>query len=132
MAIYATDFKKRNGFGYWLAEYKRMDEQGLFTPEKLRETYIKILKGTSPLGFIYRQAISYICVRALDALEYANTQNCYDVRLITGEVAINDEDEELVNLSLEEATNICLAMNSEAEELLFKVYNTITKRFIKI
>lgn len=43
VAVYANRFKATNGYGRWLAEYRRMDEHGWFKPEKLRELYIDIV-----------------------------------------------------------------------------------------
>ena len=57
VAVYANRFKATNGYGRWLAEYRRMDEHGWFKPEKLRELYIDILKDTSTLSytiFVYK------------------------------------------------------------------------------
>lgn len=132
VAIYANRFKATNGYGRWLAEYKRMDEQGMFKPEKLRELYIdNILKDTSTLSYIYWDAVHYICIQALDAAKAFASANSFDVRVITGEIAVNDDDEELTGLSMEEAISICNAMNEEAEELLFRVYNSSTNKIVK-
>ena len=44
LGYYAKNFKATNGYGkYWLKEWERMEEKGMFKPEKLRELYIKIL-----------------------------------------------------------------------------------------
>lgn len=131
VAVYANRFKATNGYGRWLAEYKRMDEQGMFKPEKLRELYIKILDGSNTLSYIYWDAIHYICIQALDAAKAFASANLFDVRVITGEIAVNDDDEELTGLSMEEAISICNAMNDEAEELLFRVYNSNTNKLVK-
>lgn len=131
VAIYANRFKASNGYGKWLVEYKRMDESGWFKPEKLREFYADILKGTSTLSFIYWDAVHYICIQALDAAKAFASANSFDVRVITGEIAVNDDDEELTGLSMEEAISICNAMNDEAEELLFRVYNSNTNKLVK-
>lgn len=130
VAVYANRFKATNGYGRWLAEYKRMDEQGMFAPEKLRELYIKILDGSNTLSFIYWEAVHYICIQALDAAKVFALSNSFEIRVITGEIAFNDDDEELKDLSMEEALMICEAMNDEAEELLFRVYNSNTNRII--
>lgn len=130
VAIYANRFKASNGYGKWLVEYKWMDESGWFKPEKLRELYIDILKDTSTLSYIYKDAVHYICIQALDAAKAFASANSFDVRVITGEIAVNDDDEELTDLSLEEAISICKAMNEEAEELLFRVYNSNTNKLI--
>lgn len=129
-AVYANKFKANKGYGRWLAEYKRMDEQGMFKPEKLRELYIKILDGSNTLSYIYWDAVHYICIQALDAAKAFASANSFDVRVITGEIAVNDDDEELTGLSMEEAISICNAMNEEAEELLFRVYNSNTNKLI--
>lgn len=127
-AFYAARFKATKGYGRWLVEYARMEKSGMFKPEKLRELYIKILDGTNKLSYIYWDAVNSICVQALDAAEAYIAASSYDIRVITGEIAVNGDDEELINLSLDEATLICKTMNEEAEELLFKVYNSLTNR----
>jgi hypothetical protein len=122
-------FRESNGFGRWLVEYQRMDEQGWFKPEKLRGLYIQILKGNFSYSFIIKCAVNYICSPALDAAKAFEKMNSFDIVVITGEIAINDDDEELRDLSLEEAIQICEAMNDEAEEILFRVRNSITGRY---
>ena len=130
VAVYANKFRVTNGYGRWLAEYKRMDEQGMFKPEKLRELYIKILDGSNTLSYIYWDAVHYICIQALDATKAFVSANSFEIRVITGEIAVNDDYEELTSLSMEEAISICNAMNEEAEELLFRVYNSNTNKLI--
>ena len=107
-----------------------MDEQGMFKPEKLRDLYVEILDGSSTLTYIYWDAVHYICIQALDAAKAFALDNSFEVRIITGEIAFSDDGEELKDLSIEEALAICEAMNDEAEELLFKVYNSNTNEFI--
>lgn len=131
VAVYANRFRATNGYGRWLAEYRRMDEQGMFKPEKLRELYIKILDGSNTLSYIYWDAVHYICVQALNATKTFASVNSFDIRVITGEIAINDNDEELTGLSMEEAISICDSMNEEAEEMLFRVYNSSTNKIAK-
>ena len=129
---YAKEFKKYNGYGkYWLKEWARMEENGMFKPEKLRELYIKILDGSNTLSYIYWEAVHYICIQALDAAKTFALTNSFEIRVITGEIAFNDDDEELKDLSMEEALTICKAMNDEAEELLFRVYNSNTNKLVK-
>ena len=108
-----------------------MDESGWFKPEKLREFYADILKGASTLSFIYKDAVCYICTQALNATKTFASVNSFDIRVITGEIAINDNDEELTGLSMEEAISICDSMNEEAEEILFRVYNSSTNKIAK-
>lgn len=131
VSVYADKFKVTNGYGRWLAEYRRMDENGMFEPEELREQYIEILLGTSTLSYICWDAVNYICLQAFDATKALIAANTFEVRLITGEIAFGDNDEELKNLSMKEALSICDLMNKEAEEILFKVYNSSTNKYIK-
>lgn len=131
VAVYTNKFKASNGYGKWLVEYKRMDEQGWFKSEKLRELYIDILNGVSTLSYIYWDAVNNICIQALDAAKAFAFKNSFDIRVITGEIAVNDDDEELTDLSLEEAISICNSMNEEAEEILFRVYNSNTNKAVK-
>lgn len=131
VAVYANRFKATNGYGRWLAEYRRMDEHGWFKPEKLRELYVDILKDTSTLSYIYWDAVHYICIQALDAAKAFALTNSFEIRVITGEIAFNDDDEELKDLSMEEALAICKAMNDEAEEHLFDVYNSNTNKIVR-
>lgn len=132
LAYYAKEFKANNGYGkYWLKEWTRMEEWGMFKPEKLRELYIKILDGTNTLTYIYWDVVASIGAQALDATKALISTATYDIRIITGEIAVNDDDEELLGLSIDEAVFICDAMNEEAEELLFKVYNSTTNKPIK-
>ena len=131
VAVYANRFKMTKGFGRWLAEYKRMDEQGMFAPEKLRKLYIKILDGSNTLSYICWEAVHYICIQAFDAAKTFALTNSFEIRVITGEIAFNGNDEELKDLSMEEALAICKAMNDEAEEHLFDVYNSNTNRIVR-
>lgn len=131
VAVYANRFRATKGYGRWLAEYKRMDEQGMFKPEKLRELYIKILDGSNTLSYIYWDAVHYVCVQALDAAKTFALTSSFEIRVITGEIAFNDDDEELKDLSMEEALAICETMNDEAEEHLFDVYNSNTNRIVR-
>lgn len=129
---YAKEFKKYNGYGkYWLKEWTRMEENGMFKPEKLRELYIKILDGSNTLSYTYWDVVHRICIQALDAAKAFALTNSFEIRVITGEIAFNDNDEELKDLSMEEALAICKAMNDEAEELLFRVYNSNTNKPVK-
>lgn len=132
LAYYAKEFKANNGYGkYWLKEWDRMEEQGMFKPEKLRELYIKILDGSNTLTYIYWEAVHCIGAQALDAAKAFISTTVCDIRIITGEIAVNDDNEELTGLSVDEAIFICNTMNEEAEELLFRVYNSATNKPIK-
>ena len=131
VAVYTDRFRATSGHGRWLAEYRRMDERGMFKPEKLRDLYVEILDGSSTLAYIYWDAVHYICIQALDAAKAFALTNSFEIRVITGEIAFSDNDEELKDLSMEEALTICKAMNDEAEELLFRVYNSNTNKPVK-
>lgn len=132
VAINVKSFRESKGFGRWLAEYDRMDANGWFKPEKLRELYLSILKDNFKYSFIIKCAVNYICSPALDAAKSYAKMNSFEIRLITGEIAINNDDEELIDLSLDEAVSICSAMNEEAEEILFKVYNSVTGKYVNV
>lgn len=121
-------FRAAKGYGRWLKEYQRMDEQGLFTPEQLRELYKPILEGSSKLTYIYKDAVNSICSQALTMTESFLTTRIYEIRTITGAIALDDNDYELVGLPLNRALIICKAMNIEAEEELFIIYNGKTHR----
>lgn len=125
---FAEIFKASNGYGRWLHEYQQMDLKGWFTPEKLRELYIPILKGSSALTYVYWDAVNNICTQALDhAMAFMEVQH-YEIRTITGIIAVDDNNFPLIGLTLNYALKTCKAMNQEAEEELFRVYNDKTKR----
>lgn len=128
--IYAKKFKASNGYGKWLAEYKLMESHAMFYPETLRRLYIDIIRDEFKYSYIVKDAVNYICSQALRAVKAFVKVNSFEIRVITGEIAYNDDDEELANLSFEEAVSICKSMNEEAEELLFRVYNSSTHKFI--
>lgn len=129
---YTKEFKKYNGYGkYWLKEWTDMEEHGMFKPDALKNLYIDILLGLSKLPYVCKDAVYCICVQALDATKTFALSNSFEIRVITGEIAFNDDDEELKGLSIEEALAICKAMNDEAEELLFNVYNSNTNKLVK-
>ena len=129
--LYADKFKASNGYGKWLVEYQRMEDTGMFKPEALKKLYIGMLNGSSTESYIIKDAVNYICSQALDATKAYISTNLFDIKVITGEIAVNDDDEELINLSLEEALDMCKAMNDEAEELLFKVYYHNTNKLYR-
>lgn len=131
ISVFIAKFKKQNGYGRWLIEYERMDKRGFFKPEKLRDLYIKVLSDTFQYSFIIKDAVNNICVQALDAAKAYAINNSFEIRIITGEIATDDDEQELTGLSIEEAICICDAMNEEAEENLFRVYNSFTNKLIK-
>ena len=119
---YAKAFIKRRGFGRWLKEYQDMEKQGLFAPRVLRLFYIQILGNTFKLDFQKEQAVWDICCCARDAVEAYIDERInalYDIRVITGELAYDDDDDPYTDLTYEEAIQIVKALNEEAEEELF-------------
>lgn len=120
--LYAKQFKANKGYGKWLAEYQEMDKlHWLDTPTILRDIYIDILLNTSTQPYIIRDVVYYICTQALEATKALLSQRLFAICLITGEIALDDNDNELIGLSFEKATDLCKTMNDEAEEILFRV-----------
>ena len=124
-------FKATNGFGRWLREYERAEASGLFELEPMCDEFIRIQENTSMLDFQTRMAIYEMCMEAVRKTErYLRSLPCtYEIHLITGETAEDDDGDPFVNLSKEEAFGICEAMNLEAEEYLFRVYNLTRGRY---
>lgn len=121
---YYKKFRRKNGYGRWLREYEQMEEQGLFKPTIIRALYIKMLTDTFHLGYIKGTAIWYIGVYAQDATKsyFDNIdKSLYKVCVITGETAVDDDGDEYIELSYNEAIQICESLNNEAEENLFKI-----------
>lgn len=116
-------FKKQNGFGKWLAEYKRMEASCLFEPSSIVNQYQQILKGKYEYGFICMQAINYICVNALDAVTRFISNSDFQILLENGDVALDDDMEELTGLTFDEAMSICEAMNEDIGMKLYYVYS---------
>lgn len=116
-------FKKQNGFGKWLAEYKRMEASCLFEPSSIVNQYQQILKGKYEYGFICMQAINYICVNALDAVTRFISNSDFQILLENGDVALDDDMEELTSLTFDEAMSICEAMNEDIGMKLYYVYS---------
>lgn len=119
---YAKRFIKAGGYGRWLKEYQDMLEKGFFSPRILKAFYIQILNNTFKLDFQREQAIWEIACYAVDATEaYVNKREnaLYNIYIITGELAYDDDDDPYTNLTYEEAKQIVEALNEEAEEELF-------------
>lgn len=119
---YTKKFRAQNGYGYWLHEYQDLENRGMFKPAIIRDQYIKMLKGQFYLGYIKGTAFWYIGVHAQEAAEryYDNVDSyLYKICVITGETAIDEDDDEYIELSYDEASQICKALNEEAEEELF-------------
>lgn len=119
---YAKKFRARNGYGRWLHEYQDLENRGMFKPAIIRDQYIKMLKDQFYLGYIKGTAFWYIGVYAQEAAEkyYDNIDSyLYKICVITGETAVDEDDDEYIELSYDEASQICKALNEEAEEELF-------------
>ena len=119
---YAKKFRARNGYGRWLHEYQDLENRGMFKPAIIRDQYIKMLKDQFYLGYIKGTAFWYIGVYAQEAAEryYDNVDSyLYKICVITGETAVDEDDDEYIELSYDEASQICKALNEEAEEELF-------------
>ena len=119
---YAKKFRARNGYGRWLHEYQDLENRGMFKPAIIRDQYIKILKDQFYLGYIKGTAFWYIGVYAQEAAEryYDSIDSyLYKICVITGETAVDEDDDEYIELSYDEASQICKALNEEAEEELF-------------
>ena len=119
---YTTVFKTTGCLGRWIKEYQDMEDKGQFAPKVIKALYINILRGTSHLDFQRRQVVWFIGRYAEDAAkayvdEKANS--LYEIRVITGELAYDDDDDPYTDLTYEEATQIVKALNEEAEEELF-------------
>ena len=119
---YAKKFRARNGYGRWLHEYQDLENRGMFKPAIIRDQYIKMLKDQFYLGYSKGTAFWYIGVYAQEAAEkyYDNVDSyLYKICVITGETAVDEDDDEYIELSYDEASQICKALNEEAEEELF-------------
>lgn len=121
---YLKEWLKYKGWGRWLYEYQQMQDAGLFKPSIFKALYIKELEGTLNIGFIKEEPIHYVGASAIDATEsyYAFQQETlYKICVITGEIAEDNDGDLYVELTYEEATQICEALNDEMEEELFKI-----------
>lgn len=121
---YTKKFKANNGFGRWLREYEDLEKRGMFKPAVIRDQYIKMLTDQFRLDYIKGTAFWYIGVYAHDAAKaYCDNVSSYMYKIcvITGEIALDDDGDEYVDLSYEEAVQICDSLNEEAEEHLFNV-----------
>ena len=109
--VYTKKFRANNGFGRWLHEYQDMEARGLFKPTIIKALYKKILQDKFYLGFIREQAIYYIGAFAQDAAEAyykAREDYLYKIVIITGETAVDDDDDEYTELEYDEAVEICI------------------------
>lgn len=121
---YENQFRKNSGFGRWLYEYTVADSKGLFKPVAIRKSYISILLKRSNLNFHYKYAVNYIGTLAEEATRSyieSHEKALYSIIVFTGEIASDEDDDPYVDLTYDEATQICEALNEEAEEELFKI-----------
>ena len=101
-----------------------MEQKGLFSPRILRSFYIQICTDKFDLGFIRDEAVWHICSQAVDAANNyidERVNSLYNIVLITGEIAEDEDGDAYSELTYEEANEICQALNEEAEEELFKI-----------
>lgn len=119
---YAEKFRANQGFGKWLKEYQDMEAKKQFAPKVLRLFYIQMLSSTSKLDFQKRQAVWYICIKAQDATEAClDDENAkYEIRVFTGELAYDDDEDPYTDLTYDEATQIVKSLNEEEELFIVK------------
>lgn len=121
---HTSEFMMSDGFGRWIHEYQDMEAKGQFEAEYLRGEYIKILVNQSCLDFQRKQAVYACCIYAHDDIKafYADNSNfLWKICVITGETATDEDGDEYIELSFDEASQICKALNTEAEENLFLI-----------
>lgn len=120
---YTEVFKHDRRLGRWLVEYDKMLENGQLSPKVILAQYVNILRDVYDGNFLAMQAYWYIGINAFDAACQYVTAHSFMIKTITGFIALDEDDDELTDLSFEEALSICKAMNTEAEETLFRVYD---------
>ena len=116
--------KSGHKYSRWLHEYEDLYQRGMFKPTIIRDQYIKMLKNEFRLGYIRGTVFWHIGINAHDATKaYFDNVDCYRYKIcvFTGEIAIDDDGDEYVDLAHDEADQICKALNDEAEEQLFIV-----------
>lgn len=121
---YLKEWLNHKGWGRWLYEYQQMQDAGLFKPSIFKALYIKELEGTLNMGFIKEEPIHYVGASAIDAISAyydAQQDSLYKICVITGEIAEDDDGDLYIELSYDEAKQICEALNEEMEENLFKI-----------
>lgn len=124
VGVYARRFKQNQGYGRWLKEYQDADTNGQFEPVAIRKHYINILLHRDELNFQYKCAVFKIGVQAEEAAKSyieSRIKALYSIIVFTGELAYDDDDDPYIDLSYDEATEICKLLNEEAEEELFKI-----------
>lgn len=130
LQLFIDKFKKSKSTEELCAEYKKLSIAGYLEPKVFKDNFTKILKDISALQFLYWEAIHYIGLQALNKTLDDIDSYYYEIRCITGEVAEDDNGEELIYLDFDEADIICRSMNDEAEEILFRVYNSSLDKYV--
>lgn len=130
LRLFVDKFKKSKSSGALCVEYKKISATGYLEPQALKDNFIKVLKDINTSQFLYWEAIHYIGLQALEKTIDDIDSYYYEIRCITGEVAEDDNGEELIYLDFNEANSICKSMNDEAEEILFKVYNSSLDKYV--
>lgn len=126
VAYFTAKFKESEGHGRWLKEYEDMEKAGWFTTDALIKRFKRIkAEPNCPIPYIQKEAIYYICTSAFEATTAYIKRYTYDIRIITGEIAVNFVDfeegyePECTNfMSFFEAVTLCNRLNAEAEEEL--------------
>lgn len=121
---YVPIFMADRRMGRALREHDYMMQNGSFTPANIRRQYVYILKNCYDGNFLAMQAYWYIGINAYEAACRYAQNNFFQIKVITGEIALDDDGDELTGLSFDEALAICKSLNEEAEEILFRVYDT--------
>lgn len=131
--IYSPEFLKyveyylkkfKSECGIWLHEYKDLEAKGLLAPTIIRNQYIKMLTGDFKLGYIRGTLFWYVGIYAADAAKIylsRTKSSLFKIVVITGQTALDDDGDELTELSYTEASQICASMNEEMGEQLFIV-----------
>ena len=89
-------------------------KRGMFKPTIVRDQYIKMLKNEFQLGYIRGTVFWYIGINAHDATKaYFDNLDCYKYKIcvITGEIAVDDDGDEYLDLAYDEANQICKSLN---------------------
>lgn len=110
----AKAFKQNKGFGRWIKEYQRMDEQGLFEPKALKQLCLDMLNDSFKLGFICKQAVYAIYVYAIDDTIAYLRDNSFIIYNSDGSLYKDEDGDTMEDLEFLEALDICKAINDDA------------------
>lgn len=126
----AAIFKAHNGFGKWLKEYAAMDAAGLFKPQKLKRLYEDILYNRFRFGFVQKQAVYAIGIYAYDdTLKYLQSKE-FKILNSDGSDYLDEDGDTVVELSFDEACDICQAINDDALDYVVYIADNETNKFV--